>query len=120
MCCCRRRQRSSKPACRATRRSTACCASISSRTDLVNAAVQSAAAVFNPRQLRADRPYRLVRSLDGLLREFDYEIDTDRFLRIVNRDRSPPEVLDAEVLPFEKQIEVRGDPRRDRRAAIRR
>jgi murein DD-endopeptidase MepM/ murein hydrolase activator NlpD len=74
--------------------------------ELINAAVESAAAVFNPRHLRADRPYRLVRSLDGWLREFIYEIDTDRFLRIVNADRSRPEQLDAEVLPFDKDIDV--------------
>ena len=71
--------------------------------DLVHAAVQSAAAVFNPRRLRADRPYRLVLSFDGFLREFEYEIDADRFLRIISRDRNRPEVLDAEVLPFDKQ-----------------
>ena len=74
--------------------------------DLVNAAVRSAASVFNPRQLRADRPYRLVLSLDGFLREFEYEIDTDRFLRIINRDSGRPEALDAEVLPFEKESNV--------------
>ncbi|MGH9370829.1 MAG: peptidoglycan DD-metalloendopeptidase family protein [Vicinamibacterales bacterium] len=80
--------------------------------DLVNAAVQSARAVFNPRQIRADRPYRLVMSFDGFLREFEYEIDADRFLRIINRDAAHPEVLDAEVLPFEKQssvVAIRGD-----------
>jgi murein DD-endopeptidase MepM/ murein hydrolase activator NlpD len=75
-------------------------------TDLVNAAVQSAAAVFNPRRLRADRPYRLVLSMDGFLREFEYEIDTDKFLRIISRDRGRPEVLDAEVVPFEKESNV--------------
>jgi len=74
--------------------------------DLVNAAVLSAKSVFNPRQLRADRPYRLVLSLDGFLREFQYEIDTDRFLRIINRDGGRPEALDAEVLPFEKESTV--------------
>jgi murein DD-endopeptidase MepM/ murein hydrolase activator NlpD len=73
---------------------------------LISAAVESAAAVFNPRHLRADRPYRLVRSLDGWLREFVYEIDTDRFLRIVNLDRSHPDVLAAQVLPFEKDIDI--------------
>ena len=81
-------------------------------TDLVNAAVRSAASVFNPRQLRADRPYRLVLSFDGFLREFEYEIDTDRFLRIISRDRGRPEVLDAEVLPFEKDsnvVAIRGE-----------
>jgi murein DD-endopeptidase MepM/ murein hydrolase activator NlpD len=74
--------------------------------DLVNAAVRSAASVFNPRRLRADRPYRLVLSLDGFLREFEYEIDTDRFLRIINRDSGRPEALDAEVLPIEKDSNV--------------
>ena len=80
--------------------------------DLVNAAVRSATSVFNPRQLRADRPYRLVLSLDGFLREFEYEIDTDRFLRIINRDSGRPEALDAEVLPFEKEstvVAIHGD-----------
>jgi murein DD-endopeptidase MepM/ murein hydrolase activator NlpD len=74
--------------------------------ELIRAAVESAASVFNPRHLRADRPYRLVRSLDGWLREFVYEIDADRFLRIVNPDRSRPEVLDADVLLFDKDIAV--------------
>jgi len=81
-------------------------------TDLVNAAVRSAASVFNPRRLRADRPYRLVLSLDGFLRVFEYEIDTDRFLRIINRDSGTPEALDAEVVPFDKQsneVAIRGD-----------
>ena len=35
-------------------------------------------------------PYRLVRSFDGLLREFEYQIDSDRFLRIVARDDALP------------------------------
>lgn len=74
--------------------------------DLVNAVVESAKAVFNPRHLRADRPYRLVRSLDGWLREFVYEIDTDNFLRIASVDRSRPDALDAQILPFEKETEV--------------
>lgn len=70
--------------------------------ELVHAAVDSARAVFNPRDLRANRPYRLVRTLDGFLREFEYSIDTDRFLRIVG-DRSQPPVLKAEVLPYQKK-----------------
>jgi murein DD-endopeptidase MepM/ murein hydrolase activator NlpD len=80
--------------------------------ELIQAAVEAARRVFDPRDLRADRPYRLVRSLDGLLREFEYEIDADRFLRIARRDGSEPEALDAQVLPFEKQTTVasiRGD-----------
>lgn len=72
------------------------------QADLILAAVESARTVFNPRQLRADQPYRLVRSLDGLLREFEYEIDADRFLRIINRDRDQPGSLDAQIVPIPK------------------
>jgi hypothetical protein len=73
---------------------------------LVADVVAAASTVFDPRQIRAGRPYRLVRSLDGLLREFEYEIDADRFLRIVNGDRAHPAVLNARVLKFEKQTAV--------------
>jgi murein DD-endopeptidase MepM/ murein hydrolase activator NlpD len=76
------------------------------REELVARAVTAARSVFDPRQIRAGRPYRLVRSLDGLLREFEYQIDTDRFLRIISRDRERPDVLDAKVIPYEKQAEV--------------
>jgi murein DD-endopeptidase MepM/ murein hydrolase activator NlpD len=80
--------------------------------ELVHAVVQSAKSVFNPRQLRADRPYRLILSFDGFLREFHYEIDADRFLRIINRDHGRPDALDAEVLPIEKEstvLAIRGE-----------
>jgi len=72
----------------------------------VVAAIEAARAVFNPRQLHSDRRYRLVRSLDGMLREFEYQIDADRFLRIISRDRDQPMRLDAEVVPYEKQVET--------------
>ncbi len=75
-------------------------------SDLVAATIASMRTVFNPRQIRADRPYRLVLSLDGLLREFEYQIDADRFLRIVRRDEAEPAVLDAEILPYEKDTAV--------------
>ena len=67
--------------------------------DIVQSAIEAARSVFNPRQLRSDRPYRLVRTFDGLLREFEYQIDADKFLRIVNADRARPEVIDAQVVP---------------------
>jgi len=72
-------------------------------TGPVRSAVASAAGVFNPRALRAGRPYRLVRTIDGLLREFEYEIDANRFLRIISPDRERPEVLEAAVVPIEKE-----------------
>jgi murein DD-endopeptidase MepM/ murein hydrolase activator NlpD len=85
---------------------------------LVVQAVTAARAVFDPKQMRAGRPYRLVRSLDGLLREFEYQIDTDRFLHIVSRDRARPDVLDAKVLPYEKDTAIVAiDARIDRDAS---
>jgi murein DD-endopeptidase MepM/ murein hydrolase activator NlpD len=75
---------------------------------LVESAVTSARAVFNLRQIRADRPYRLVLTLDGLLREFEYQIDADRFLRIVSRNHAEPTLIDAEVVPYEKETTVVG------------
>ena len=73
---------------------------------LVEAAVKSATGVFNPRSLRAERPYRLVRSFDGVLREFEYQIDADNFLRIFNPDHQRPGELQAAVVPIAKQTEV--------------
>ncbi len=75
---------------------------------LVQAAIESTRAVFDPRQIRSDRPYRLVTSVDGLLREFEYQIDNDRFLRIVSRSPEEPAVLDAEVVPYVKETAVEG------------
>jgi murein DD-endopeptidase MepM/ murein hydrolase activator NlpD len=75
-------------------------------TDLINAAVTAAHRVFNPRDLRADRPYTIVRSIDGALREFQYEIDADRILRIINPNAGPSDALEAEVLPIEKDTAV--------------
>jgi len=84
---------------------------------LVTNAVDAARAVFDPRQIRSGRPYRLVRSVDGLLREFVYEIDADRFLRVFAGDRAHPDSLAAEVRPFDKQIEVAAiDARIDRQS----
>jgi murein DD-endopeptidase MepM/ murein hydrolase activator NlpD len=77
----------------------------------VNAAIESARAVFDPRQLRADRPFRLVRSFDGVLQEFEYQIDGDRFLRLVSRGLSGPPGLDAAVVPYDKEtstVAIRG------------
>jgi murein DD-endopeptidase MepM/ murein hydrolase activator NlpD len=83
---------------------------------LVVNVVDAARAVFDPRQIRTGQPYRLVRSLDGLLREFVYEIDADRFLR-VTADVAHPDALDARVLAFDKQIEIASiDARIDRQS----
>src|SRR5690606_33551451 len=47
--------------------------------------------VFNPRHLRADQNYWVMRTLDGLFREFRYQIDADNLLRV----RFPDEAAHA-------------------------
>lgn len=54
--------------------------------DEVAALIGRAASVFDVRRLRTDRPYRLIRALDGNLRGFEYEIDGDRVLRVSRTD----------------------------------
>jgi murein DD-endopeptidase MepM/ murein hydrolase activator NlpD len=75
------------------------------REELIVDAVDAARAVFNPRQLRAGQPFRLVRSLDGFLREFEYGIDTDRFLRLDGGNRAGAPV-NAQILKYDKQTAV--------------
>ncbi len=77
--------------------------------DLAGSVSAAARGVFNPRELRADNPYRLVRSLGDelLLREFELQIDADRFLRVVmRRDDGGEPVPTAEVVPYTKVTTV--------------
>jgi murein DD-endopeptidase MepM/ murein hydrolase activator NlpD len=76
--------------------------------DLAGPVISAARGVFNPRELRADNPYRLVRSIsDGILREFELQIDADRFLRVVMRaDDDGEAVPTAEVVPYRKETSV--------------
>jgi murein DD-endopeptidase MepM/ murein hydrolase activator NlpD len=56
---------------------------------------------FDPRRLRASQPFALLRTIEGELRHFEYEIDNDQFLRVA---RTVPEAeLRAELLPIPKQ-----------------
>ena len=86
------------------------------RADLIPGLVSLASSVFDLRRLRTDQPYRLVRTLDGELRRFEYEIDLDEFLRIAPRDDRVGIELTAEVVPFDKthtMAAVRGAISRD-------
>ena len=78
--------------------------------DLTAALVGALGGVFNPRDLRANQSYWLTRSLEGLFREFRYEIDTDRLLRVVmtaTADGAPP-AFDATVVTLPKDMELAG------------
>jgi murein DD-endopeptidase MepM/ murein hydrolase activator NlpD len=82
-------------------------------THLVNAARSG----FDLRRMKAEQPYRLELGLDGVVREFTYQIDADRFLKVVGitrpdqPDEAPP-TFEAQVLPYEKHralVAIRGE-----------
>jgi murein DD-endopeptidase MepM/ murein hydrolase activator NlpD len=72
-------------------------------SDLSAPLVTAVREVFNPRQLRANQPYQVIRTIDGLFREFRYEIDSDRFLRVFAREAGRPD-FDAEVVAYPKDV----------------
>src|SRR4249919_737791 len=78
------------------------------QADVASSAVGAVQGIFDPKHLKADRSYRLVRTLDGLFREFQYQIDAEKFLRIVFKSRQTegaPE-FDVAVVPYPKEVEV--------------
>ena len=58
--------------------------------------------MFDPRRLRAGRPYRLIHNLGGLLREFHYRVDDDQFLRVAGLDSSTSD-FEAVLVPYTKE-----------------
>jgi murein DD-endopeptidase MepM/ murein hydrolase activator NlpD len=58
--------------------------------------------VFNPRGLRANQDYRVTHTLDGILREFRYQIDPDRLLRVFRPSNAEP--FQAEVVTLPKEL----------------
>ncbi len=71
--------------------------------DFTAAMVTAVRGVFNPRQIRANQPYRVTRTFDGLFREFRYQIDADRFLRVLAREDGEPDFV-VEVVPYPKEV----------------
>jgi len=79
--------------------------------ELANEIVTAAREVFDPRRLRAEQPYQLRLTVDGLVREFVYKIDADRFLRVVGLGDETAPRFDVQVVPYEKQralVSLRG------------
>jgi murein DD-endopeptidase MepM/ murein hydrolase activator NlpD len=77
--------------------------------------LQALTGVFDVRDLKAHHPYQIELTLDGWLRAFRYQIDTDRFLQVtvppVPGPRPPDTVFTAEVMPYRKEralVAVRG------------
>ena len=69
--------------------------------DTVSSIVTAMTGVFNPRGLRANQSYRVTRTLDGILREFQYQIDTDRLLRVFRPSTAAPFQAEDVTLPKE-------------------
>ena len=74
----------------------------------VEGVIAAARTVFDPRRLRATQPFSLLRTIEGEIREFEYEIDNDMFLRIA-RARTGAELVAALVpIPRERHDAVAG------------
>jgi murein DD-endopeptidase MepM/ murein hydrolase activator NlpD len=69
--------------------------------------LKAVSGVFNPKQLRANQDYRITRTLDGLLREFRYQIDADRLLRVIaKRGEGDAPAFSAEVITLPKAYQL--------------
>ncbi|HEX5069497.1 MAG TPA: peptidoglycan DD-metalloendopeptidase family protein [Vicinamibacterales bacterium] len=71
-------------------------------TETTGLLLQAVKAVFDPRSLRAHQSYRVTLTLDGLLREFTYQIDADRLLSV--RRTSGGAGFSAEVVTLPKEL----------------
>jgi hypothetical protein len=76
--------------------------------DLTTSLVDAVRGVFNPRDLRANQTYWVRRGLDGLFREFRYQINADELLRVVFRDTpdQPAASFEVEVVTLPKEYET--------------
>lgn len=75
-------------------------------SDLADSIVGAVRAQFDPRHLKANQPYRLTTTLDGLFREFRYHLDAERFLRVALKEGTSPAApqFDVEVVPYPKEV----------------
>ena len=73
---------------------------------LIVAIVEETRAVFDPRRLRAGNEYRLVTADDGRLRQLDYHIDSDSFLRVAALGSGGDSAVEAAIVPYVKQRAV--------------
>jgi len=77
--------------------------------DITGSLLEAVSAVFNPKQLRAHQDYRITHTLDGLFREFRYQIDADRLLRVIARPvtgAAEAAAFTAEVITLPKVFEL--------------
>ena len=72
--------------------------------DVAYAFVEAMRPVFDPRRLRSGHPYKLVYGSDGRFRRFEYHVDEDQFLQVVNQTGSAP-VFEAILVEYQKERE---------------
>ena len=75
--------------------------------DTTGSLLKAVSEVFNPKQLRANHDYRITHTLDGLFREFRYQIDADRLLRVIatpGTSATEAPAFKAEVITVPKEF----------------
>jgi len=85
-----------------------------------HALVEAMRPVFDPRRLRSGHPYTLTYGPNGRLRRFEYHVDEDQFLQVVNRLGSTS-VFEAALVDYEKELErvtMRGEIDRERNSLV--
>ncbi|MFN8062270.1 MAG: M23 family metallopeptidase [Vicinamibacterales bacterium] len=88
---------------------------------VVQGIIDAARGVFDPRRLKARNPYRVELGFDGVLEQFKYEIDTDKFLSVVGLRGNPSLRYAAEIVAYPKEralVSVRGDISHERPSLI--
>ncbi len=73
------------------------------RADRIQPTLDLISQAFDPRKLKTDRPYRMIRTVEGGVRSFECEIDDDRYLRLAPRSLTAPEDLSAEVVEYKRE-----------------
>lgn len=73
--------------------------------EVTSALVDAIGGVFNPRGLRADQSYWITRTLDGVFREFRYQVNENQLLRAVfkNDPAMPVAHYSAELVDLPKE-----------------
>ena len=71
--------------------------------DVAYAFVEAIRPVFDPRRLKSGNPYKLVYGKDGRFRRFEYHVDDDQFLQVVNETDAL--VFNVALVDYEKRIE---------------
>ncbi len=82
------------------------------RPEVAQLVLEKTRQVFDARRLHAGNAYEMVRTIDGFVRHFQYEIDLDKYLRVAATPGEEATTVKAEVLPYKKEhrlLSLEGD-----------